>query len=146
VFIHKKIWNFTRIFIFGYRPDMKVKENWWFILFKTWWIRAIFFHTILSCMCQNLVFHGERYENSTQKHLKLIRACPMTTPIQSSITMGPICIVFTLCWLFAFVFSLGSVYLCSHLPCTFDGWVAILNFYILGFSSIIIQHTSKVQC
>jgi hypothetical protein len=33
-------------------------------------------------------------------------------------------------WLFAFVFSLGCVYLCSHLPCTFvvlDGFSS-LNF------------------
>jgi hypothetical protein len=37
--------------------------------------------------------------------------------------------------LFAFVFSLGYVYLCSHLPFTFDGWVPILDFYSLGFSS-----------
>jgi hypothetical protein len=39
------------------------------------------------------------------------------------------------CWLFAFVFSLGCVYLCSHLSCTFDGWVLILDFYLQGFSS-----------
>ncbi len=39
------------------------------------------------------------------------------------------------CWLFAFVFSLGCVYLCSHLPCTFAGWVPILDFYLWGFSS-----------
>jgi hypothetical protein len=37
--------------------------------------------------------------------------------------------------LFAFVFSLGCVYLCFHLPCTFDGWVPILDFYLLGFFS-----------
>ncbi len=42
------------------------------------------------------------------------------------IAMGPMCIGFLLyfcCILFAFVFSLGCIYLCSHLPCTFDGWV-----------------------
>jgi hypothetical protein len=27
-----------------------------------------------------------------------------------------------------------SIYLCSHLPCTFDGWVRILDFYLHGFS------------
>jgi len=32
--------------------------------------------------------------------------------------------------LFAFVFSLGCVYLCFHLPSTFDGWVHVLVFYI----------------
>ncbi len=31
--------------------------------------------------------------------------------------------------MFAFVFSLGCVYLCSHLPCTFDGWVPVLDFF-----------------
>jgi hypothetical protein len=30
--------------------------------------------------------------------------------------------------LFAFVFTLDCVYLCSLLPCTFDGWVPILWF------------------
>ncbi len=36
----------------------------------------------------------------------------------------------------AFVFfSLGCVYLCSHLPWTFDGWVSILDFYLQGFTS-----------
>jgi hypothetical protein len=40
------------------------------------------------------------------------------------------------CWLFAFVFSLGCVYVCFHLPCTFDGWVPILDFYVHDFSSI----------
>jgi hypothetical protein len=34
-----------------------------------------------------------------------------------------------------FVFSLGCVYLCFHLPCTFDKWVPILDFYLQGFSS-----------
>ncbi len=42
---------------------------------------------------------------------------------------------FFLGWLFAFVFPLGCVYLCSLLPCTFDGWVTIPDFYIQGFSS-----------
>jgi hypothetical protein len=32
--------------------------------------------------------------------------------------------------LFAFVLSLGCVHLCSCLPCTFDGWVLILDFFI----------------
>jgi hypothetical protein len=36
--------------------------------------------------------------------------------------------------LFAFVFSLGCVYLCPHLLGTFDGWVPILDFYLHGFS------------
>ncbi len=40
-------------------------------------------------------------------------------------------------WLFAFAFSLGCVYLCSHLLCTFDRWVPILDFYLQGFSSFI---------
>jgi hypothetical protein len=35
-----------------------------------------------------------------------------------------------------FFFFLGCVYLCSHLPCTFDGWVPILDFYLQDFSSI----------
>ncbi len=41
-----------------------------------------------------------------------------------------------ICWLFAFVFSLGCVYLCSYLPCTFVGWVPILDFDLWGFSSL----------
>jgi hypothetical protein len=54
------------------------------------------------------------------------------------------------CWLFACVFSLGCVYLCSHLPCTFDGWVPILDFYLQGFSSTWLSvwkqiNTSGVQ-
>jgi len=32
------------------------------------------------------------------------------------------------------LFSLGCVYLCSNLPCTFDGWVLILDFYLQGLS------------
>jgi hypothetical protein len=32
--------------------------------------------------------------------------------------------------LFAFVFSLGCVYLCFHLPCSFDAWVPIVDFYL----------------
>ncbi len=36
------------------------------------------------------------------------------------------------CWLFVFVFSSGCVYFCFHLPCTFDGWVPILEFYLQG--------------
>jgi hypothetical protein len=35
--------------------------------------------------------------------------------------------------LFALVFPLGCVCLCSHLPCTFDGWVPVLDFVIQGF-------------
>jgi hypothetical protein len=42
------------------------------------------------------------------------------------------------CWLFAFVFSLGCVYLYSHLPCTFNGWVSILDFYLHGFSFFLL--------
>jgi hypothetical protein len=37
--------------------------------------------------------------------------------------------------LFAFVFSLGCVFLCSHLSCTFDGWVPIVDFFWQDFSS-----------
>jgi hypothetical protein len=40
------------------------------------------------------------------------------------------------CWLFAFVLSLGCVYLCSHLPCAFDGWLPILDYYLQGFTSL----------
>jgi len=32
-----------------------------------------------------------------------------------------------------FYFSVSCVYLCFHLPCTFDGWVPILDFYFRGF-------------
>ncbi len=51
--------------------------------------------------------------------------------------MGPIWIGFLLyfCLLFAFVFLLGCVFLCSLSPCTFEGWVPVLDFYIHGFSS-----------
>jgi hypothetical protein len=51
--------------------------------------------------------------------------------------MSLVCIgsLHDLCWLIAFVFSLGCVSLCSHLPCTFNGWVPILDFYLQGFSS-----------
>ncbi len=41
--------------------------------------------------------------------------------------------VFT--WFLLIVFSLGCVYLCCHLTCTFVGWVLILDFYLQGFSS-----------
>ncbi len=53
--------------------------------------------------------------------------------------MSPLCIGFLpdFCWLFAFVFSLGCVYLCSHLPCTFVGWVPILWFLFIGFFFIV---------
>jgi hypothetical protein len=52
---------------------------------------------------------------------------------------SPLHTIFTLFLLiicFCF-FSLGCVYLCSHLPCTFDGWVPILDFYLQGFSSFL---------
>jgi hypothetical protein len=42
------------------------------------------------------------------------------------------------CWLFTFGFC---VYLCSHLPYTFDGWVLILDIYLQGFSSFLIWQT-----
>ncbi len=46
------------------------------------------------------------------------------------------------CRLFAFVFvSLGCVYLCSHLFCTFDGWVPIFDFYFQGFIFIFFPLT-----
>jgi hypothetical protein len=35
--------------------------------------------------------------------------------------------------LFYFILFVGCVYLCYHLPCTFDGWVHVLDFYIQGF-------------
>ncbi len=55
------------------------------------------------------------------------------------IIMSPLCTrsLPDFCWLFAFVFSLGCVYLCSHLPCSFDGWVPILDFYLQGFFSFL---------
>jgi hypothetical protein len=51
--------------------------------------------------------------------------------------MGLICIGFFPYFMLIvfFVFSSGCVYSCSHLPCTFDEWVSILDFYIQGFSS-----------
>ncbi len=56
--------------------------------------------------------------------------------------------VFDFCWLIAFVFfSLGCVYLCSHLSCTFDEWVLILDFFIyrVFFSLLVIQiHSSRI--
>jgi len=57
----------------------------------------------------------------------------------SFIAMSPLCIgsLPDFCWLFALVFSLGCVYLCSHLPCTFDRWVPILDIYLQGFSYFI---------
>jgi hypothetical protein len=53
------------------------------------------------------------------------------------VAMSPLCTRYLpeFCSLFAFVFSLACVYLCSHLPCTFDGWFSILDFYLQGFSS-----------
>ncbi len=38
----------------------------------------------------------------------------------------------------AFVFSLGCVYSCSHLPSTFDRWVLVFDFFIQGFSLVIV--------
>ncbi len=56
------------------------------------------------------------------------------------VVMSSFCIgsLLDFCGLFAFVFFLGCVYLCSHLPCTFtfDGWVPILDFHLHGFSSL----------
>jgi hypothetical protein len=48
----------------------------------------------------------------------------------SFIAMSHFCIgsLRDFCRLFAFVFSSSRVYLCSHLPCTFDGWVPSLVF------------------
>jgi len=50
--------------------------------------------------------------------------------------MSPLCIrslpIFLLIVCFCFFF-LGCVYLCFHLPCTFDGWVPILDFYFTRF-------------
>jgi hypothetical protein len=53
------------------------------------------------------------------------------------VAMGFICIRFLtyFCSLFVFVFSLGYVYLCFHLPSIFYAWVPILDFYINGFPS-----------
>jgi hypothetical protein len=50
--------------------------------------------------------------------------------------MALICIksLLDFCQLFVFVFSLGCVYLSSHFPSTFDGWVPILDLYLHGFS------------
>jgi len=42
-------------------------------------------------------------------------------------------------------FSLGCVYLCSHLPCTFDGWVPILDFLFTGFFSSLVKAPSSVS-
>jgi hypothetical protein len=42
-----------------------------------------------------------------------------------------------------FFFSLGCVYLCSHLPRTFAAaWVPILDFYLQGFSCFLIKHVT----
>jgi hypothetical protein len=50
--------------------------------------------------------------------------------------LGPICIgIFILFLLDFFFFSLGCVYLFSNLPCTFDGWVFVVDFFMQGFSS-----------
>jgi len=52
------------------------------------------------------------------------------------VAMNPLCIrsLPDFCWLFAFVFSLDCVYLCPHLPGTFDASVPILDFYLHKFS------------
>ncbi len=69
--------------------------------------------------------------------------------------MSPFCIgsLLDFCWLFAFVFSLGCVYLCSHLPYTFDGWVPILDFLnmflpcgLLGTKSCKSSVAFVIQC
>ncbi len=56
------------------------------------------------------------------------------------VSMSLLCIgsLLDFCWLFAFVFPLGCVYLCSHLPCTFDGWVSIHDFYLHGFFPLFV--------
>jgi hypothetical protein len=54
------------------------------------------------------------------------------------VIMGPICLGLLLFfyWFFVFVFSLACVYLCFFSPCTFDGWVLILDFFIYMVFSI----------
>jgi len=47
--------------------------------------------------------------------------------------------------LFAFVFSLGCVDLCSHLARTFDGWVPILDFYLEGFSLFQMEKLENIE-
>jgi hypothetical protein len=57
------------------------------------------------------------------------------------ISVSPLCIglspIFVDC--FAFVFPLGCVYFCSHLPHTFGAWVPMLDFFfnLQGFSSFL---------
>jgi len=41
------------------------------------------------------------------------------------------------CWLFVLIFSLGCVYSCFYLPCTFDRWVFVLDFLMWGFSLVM---------
>ncbi len=69
--------------------------------------------------------------------------------------MSPFCIrsLPDFCWLFTFVSSLGCVNLCSHLPCTFDGWVPILDFFnmvlscgLLGTKSCKSSVAFFIQC
>jgi hypothetical protein len=43
-------------------------------------------------------------------------------------------------------FSLGCVCLCSHLPCTFDGWVPILDFLFNRFFVFTIPGPKQFQC
>jgi hypothetical protein len=52
------------------------------------------------------------------------------------VVMDRICIGF-LFSLFAFVFPLGCVFLCSLSHCTFDGWVSVLDFYIQDFPFLL---------
>jgi hypothetical protein len=46
------------------------------------------------------------------------------------------------CWLFAFVFPLGCVYLCSHLPCVLllDGFPSLIFIYRVFFLFFFLQH------
>jgi hypothetical protein len=47
------------------------------------------------------------------------------------------------CWLFCLCFFFGfCVYLWSHLPCTFDGWVLILDFLFIGFFFLFTSSSS----
>jgi len=43
--------------------------------------------------------------------------------------------------LFTFIFSLGYVYLCYQLPCTFDGWVPILDFDLQVFLLYVVANS-----
>jgi len=61
------------------------------------------------------------------------------------VVLSPICIGFLpyFCWLFAFVFSLGCVYLCFWLPCT--GFPSLICF-IQGCSSTTTTALIQHQC